>query len=125
MTRPGSHNDTYVSTCHRMFFANWHHKKLPASECPDNDQHNVDTVDGLVLPTITALASALSGTKQDAAVLAAATASVTRNSPALDAASRLWADVVFDSVHGDLDASLPRAASLLGIRLQPSAEMVS
>jgi ADP-ribosylglycohydrolase len=23
MTTPGNHNDTYASTCHRMFFANW------------------------------------------------------------------------------------------------------
>lgn len=23
MTTPGSHNDTYASTCHRMFFANY------------------------------------------------------------------------------------------------------
>ena len=27
MTTPGSHNDTYASTCHRMFFANYVAKK--------------------------------------------------------------------------------------------------
>lgn len=44
MTTPGSHNDTYASTCHRMFFANLVHRKLPPEQCPDNDFHNVDTV---------------------------------------------------------------------------------
>lgn len=43
MTTPGSHNDAYASTCHRMFFANMIFKKLPPKDCPDNDSHNVDT----------------------------------------------------------------------------------
>ena len=46
MTTPGTHNDTYASTCHRMFFANYHYKKLDPKDCPDNDKHNVDTIDG-------------------------------------------------------------------------------
>jgi ADP-ribosyl-[dinitrogen reductase] hydrolase len=41
MTTPGSHNDTYASTCHRMFFANLILHKLPPKDCPDNDKHNV------------------------------------------------------------------------------------
>jgi hypothetical protein len=47
MTTPGSHNDTYAGTCHRMFFAN-RENGLPLDKCPDNDGHNVDTIDGLV-----------------------------------------------------------------------------
>ena len=43
MTTPGSHNDTYASTCHRMFFANLIFRQLPAKDCPDNDHHNVDS----------------------------------------------------------------------------------
>jgi ADP-ribosyl-[dinitrogen reductase] hydrolase len=43
MTTPGSHNDVYASTCHRMFFANMIFKNLPPKDCPDNDSHNVDT----------------------------------------------------------------------------------
>ena len=40
MRTPGSHNDTYASTCHRMFFANLiFHGKDP-EDCPDNDGHN-------------------------------------------------------------------------------------
>ena len=43
MTTPDSHNDTYASTCHRMFFANLIFRKLDPKDCPDNDGHNVDT----------------------------------------------------------------------------------
>ena len=48
MTTPGTHNDSYASTCHRMFFANLVAGKDP-SECPDNDHHNVDSMDALTL----------------------------------------------------------------------------
>ena len=44
MQTPGSHNDSYASTAHRMFFANLFHKQKPAKDCPDNDAHNVDTI---------------------------------------------------------------------------------
>lgn len=47
MTTPGTHNDTYCGTCHRMFFAK-HAAGFPPAECPDNDQHNVDTADAIV-----------------------------------------------------------------------------
>ena len=42
MTTPGTHNDTYASTCHRMFFKKWRSGVAP-EKCPDNDGHNVDT----------------------------------------------------------------------------------
>jgi len=45
---PGSHNDTYASTCHRMFFSNLVQGKAP-QDCPDNDGHNVDAIDALTL----------------------------------------------------------------------------
>jgi ADP-ribosyl-[dinitrogen reductase] hydrolase len=100
MTTPGSHNDTYASTCHRMFFANWYYRKLPPIDCPDNDRHNVDTIDGLVLPTITALAVALhrDGTVAQAAASAAATVAVTRNSALLERYAAEWATLVFSVV---------------------------
>ena len=34
MMTPGSHNDTYASTCHRMFFKNLKILNLPPKECP-------------------------------------------------------------------------------------------
>lgn len=48
MTTPGTHNDTYASTCHRMFFANWVKDVAPA-QCADNDGHNTDSIDCLTL----------------------------------------------------------------------------
>jgi len=107
MTTPGSHNDTYASTCHRMFFANMIFRQLPPKDCPDNDQHNVDTMDGLVLPTIVALAgirSRISNNDDPKAALeevqqsAAECAAVTRRSSVLGNISSLWASVVFESV---------------------------
>jgi len=60
MTTPGTHNDTYASTCHRMFFQKWRSGIAP-EKCPDNDGHNVDTMDGLVLPSVVALAALVRG----------------------------------------------------------------
>jgi ADP-ribosyl-[dinitrogen reductase] hydrolase len=52
MTTPGTHNDTYAGTCHRMFFKNMVDGVTP-KDCPDNDAHNVDAIDALmVLPPV-------------------------------------------------------------------------
>ncbi len=85
MMTPNSHNDTYASTCHRMFFANLVNRKLPPDQCPDNDHHNVDTIDGLVLPTIAAMADPAA---------ASTCASATRKSQVLEQVSTLWGGVV-------------------------------
>eukprot|EP00929_Paragymnodinium_shiwhaense_P066709 TRINITY_DN33496_c0_g1_i1.p3 TRINITY_DN33496_c0_g1~~TRINITY_DN33496_c0_g1_i1.p3 ORF type:complete len:166 (-),score=39.00 TRINITY_DN33496_c0_g1_i1:789-1286(-) len=58
MTTPGSHNDCYASTSHRMFFANRKSGKA-LKDCPDNDYHNVDTLDGLAMAIPVALAAAV------------------------------------------------------------------
>ena len=34
MTTPGTHDDTYAGTCHRMFFANWSRGVAPRKDCP-------------------------------------------------------------------------------------------
>jgi ADP-ribosyl-[dinitrogen reductase] hydrolase len=58
MTTPGSHNDTYASTCHRMFFANYV-KDIAPEACADNDGHNTDAIDSLtlIIPTVVATVS--------------------------------------------------------------------
>lgn len=48
MTTPGSHNDTYASSCHRLFFANWSQKVDP-QDCPGNDGTHIDSIDALTL----------------------------------------------------------------------------
>jgi ADP-ribosyl-[dinitrogen reductase] hydrolase len=106
MTTPNSHNDTYASTCHRMFFANYYYNKLDPIDCPDNDQHNVDTIDGLVLPTITALAVAgqLHGTIEQASQQAAETVTVTRNSVRLQQYAKAWGAFVFQTIRASAAA---------------------
>lgn len=96
MTTPNSHNDTYASTCHRMFFANLIHNQLPPDQCPDNDHHNVDTVDGLVLPTIVAMADPTA---------AAACAAVTRESKVLEGFSNQWGQLVHAALYEPDDAA--------------------
>ena len=82
MTTPGTHNDTYASTCHRMFFQKWRAGVDP-KDCPDNDGHNVDTIDGLVIPSVVALISLAQGhSVTTAAALAVEALAVTRSSQA-------------------------------------------
>jgi len=132
MTTEGSHNDTYASTCHRMFFANLiFHKKDP-KDCPDNDGHNVDTIDGLIFPSITALAETarqLSSSGNDdllvsedsrRAILQASarTAAVTRSSNVLQKASEVWAGLVIAALvtpaDNEIEQPLREVAQRLG-----------
>lgn len=121
MTTPNSHNDTYASTCHRMFFRNLKLKNLPPKECPDNDQHNVDTIDGLVLPTIAAMTAS---SEEEAGDVAAATAAVTRRSSQLENMSRAWGQLVYNSLKEESDEEmtvhLNNCAKQVGLRRAPS-----
>lgn len=64
MTTPGTHNDSYASTCHRMFFKNRDDGFSP-EQWPDNDGHNVDSMDGLVMPLPAILAAFARGGSED------------------------------------------------------------
>ena len=135
MTKPKSHNDAYASTCHRMFFANMIFKKLPPAQCPDNDSHNVDTIDGLVLPTIAALAvSAKNGntneSKEAARKASAEVCSVTRRSDKLEKASKIWSDIIFNTLYlsesseEDLSNTLNEAGRALGTNRSIRADRI-
>merc|ERR1711957_591139 len=56
MTTPGSHNDPYASTSHRLFFQNYAKGKHMA-DCAAQDGHNVDSIDGLTAIIPIAVAS--------------------------------------------------------------------
>jgi ADP-ribosylglycohydrolase len=121
MTTPGSHNDAYASTCHRMFFANHVFRGLHPKDCPDNDGHNVDSVDGLVLPAVAAMAASASGLDEAAVRKTAADiAAVTRNSAVLSRWSSAWAVLARSAIHSDKDedviAKLGTFAAEVGIR---------
>jgi ADP-ribosyl-[dinitrogen reductase] hydrolase len=100
MQTPGSHNDCYASTCHRMFFENLVSHGKPPDRCPSNDQHNVDAIDGLVLPTAVALAT-VTEPMAEAEAAVARCVGVTRRSPALEAYSAVWAGLLRSIVAGE------------------------
>jgi ADP-ribosylglycohydrolase len=120
MTTPGTHNDTYAGTCHRMFFANYA-KKKPFSECPDNDGHNVDTIDGLVnlIPVVLLNACRAAAPTQDLAT----TVSMCRRSVSLEKRfGPAYAAVLTEILQGKSvrDAAQSHAQQV-GLRLDPRA----
>jgi ADP-ribosyl-[dinitrogen reductase] hydrolase len=80
MTTADTHNDSYASTCHRMFFAN-RQNGLELDQCPDNDNHNVDSMDALTLAIPVILQLYAKGENDDNFIANAAlqTIRVTRN----------------------------------------------
>jgi ADP-ribosylglycohydrolase len=121
MTTPGSHNDTYASTCHRMFFENLVMKKRPPTKCPSNDGHNVDTMDGLVLPTVVALATA-TRPREEASEAVSACVSTTRNSPRLVAFCEVMTDLIRNVVSDGipLETAAVAAGRQLGVDVRSS-----
>ena len=115
MTTPGSHNDTYASTCHRMFFANRIRGK-PLEACPDNDNHNVDTMDGLVLPCVVAIGSIGSPAPQAEAQVAQCVRA-TRNSPQLEQYAKVLTGALRELVNGaTLPDAMQHTAERMGLR---------
>lgn len=99
MTTPGSHNDCYASTCHRMFFAN-RAGGTPLEQCPDNDAHNVDTLDGLVMALPVALAT-LDRPAAEAHEQVASCVGVTRRSRECQRYAAVLGDALQRVVKGD------------------------
>ena len=120
MTPPDSHNDTYAGTCHRMFFGNRENGK-PLDDCPDNDHHNVDTIDGLVnLPPVV-FAAASDG---PAAVTAASASAVTllRKSNQLPGYAEIYAAMLMAVTTGaDLKENVAAAAESVGLNMEQMA----
>lgn len=105
MTTPGSHNDTYASTCHRMFFANYVKKVDPVS-CPDNDGHNVDAIDALTL-AVPVIIKYQALPRQDLYKKVNDCISVTRKTSSVEVYSMAFTDILVDVLEGnDLRDSL-------------------
>ena len=133
MTTPGSHNDAYASTCHRMFFANMVFEGKPPHQCPDNDGHNVETVDALILPTVVGLAAAArSAAQEDGAAKkswrdevarqAAECVRATRKSKPLERAAAAWSQMVGSALFsGSVVDECGRVAASMGYR-QPRGD---
>jgi len=128
MTTPGSHNDTYAESYHRMFFANWVAKK-PLKECADDDEHNIASMGGMVNLPPAALMAALKhvqgGSEAHTAAEAAAEAQMfaTHNSPALAVYARLYGSLLSRLVHGQpLEEALLETGKAIGLDLPALAK---
>lgn len=99
MRTPGSHNDTYASTAHRMFFANLV-KGVDPRECADNDGHNTDAIDALtlVVPVILKYSDTIPKTELYAKVKACI--AVTRRTRALDRYGMALTDILLEVLAG-------------------------
>uniref|UniRef100_A0A0G4ID29 ADP-ribosylglycohydrolase n=1 Tax=Chromera velia CCMP2878 TaxID=1169474 RepID=A0A0G4ID29_9ALVE len=123
MTTPGTHNDTYAETYHRMFFANFI-KGVPLERCADNDGHNTDSAGGLVTLPVASVHSALMAMnmqKSQAEVTKIAeerTARLllcTHRSDRLAAFARVYGGMLANLVAGaDLRSEIEKAAASVG-----------
>jgi len=121
MTTPGSHNDTYAETYHRMFFKNLQAGRAP-EKCADDDGHNVASMGGLVLlppPALLAAAQAAPAGAEAAAAAARAAAVAqmytTHNSKQLENFAAIYAELLARVALGaDLRASVAAAARRCG-----------
>jgi len=111
MTHPGNHNDTYANTCHRMFFKNWK-DGIPPAQCPDNDGHNVDTIDALMAVPPVAIAHMHSSPAERAAAIKAAIQSTRRTSEVLSFAN-IYADMLLLLLQDD-GVTMQQAAHAAG-----------
>ena len=98
MTTKGSHNDTYASTAHRMFFANYV-KKIDAENCPDNDGHNVDAIDALTL-TVPVILNNFGQSKATLYKQVKDTIAVTRRCQEMDQYAMALTDILVDVLNG-------------------------
>lgn len=108
-----------------MFFANLTAGQAPHA-CPSNDGHNVDTIDGLVLPTAVVLATAsLPEAEAEAAVRACV--QVTRRSLALESHAVVWCRLLRGVLRGTplKQATLDACESSRSPSLQQAAAQIT
>jgi hypothetical protein len=123
MTTSGTHNDTYASTCHRMFFANYD-MGVAAESCADNDNHNVDAIDSLTLTIPVIIATVTEEGPSDAVRLAARkVVALTRKSKFLPIWVDVFADMLANVVSGKktLKEAVVIAANIIGYNIFESA----
>jgi ADP-ribosylglycohydrolase len=114
MTTPGSHNDTYAGTCHRMFFKNFVNG-IPPEDCPDNDSHNVDAIDALMtVPPI--VLSHLKSSREERNTAIRNSIHVTRRTEAVLPYANLYADMLQEIILNG--RSIPEVAQAAGKKMK-------
>jgi ADP-ribosyl-[dinitrogen reductase] hydrolase len=123
MRTPGSHNDTYAESYHRMFFKNLVSGK-PAERCADDDGHNIASMGGFVLlPPVALLTAAAGGagaatTPQGLKAVRDATVAqmyCTHNSRQLQGIAEIYGELLARTLYGDdLRSAVADAARKVG-----------
>lgn len=114
LTTPGSHDDTYAGTCHRMFFRNLRDGVAP-EKCPDNDAHNVDAIDALMTVPPVALAHHRSPPEVRNNAIRTAI-QTTRHTEAVLPYAYLYSDMLLSVLHGEsLSVAAQSAGKQLGL----------
>jgi ADP-ribosyl-[dinitrogen reductase] hydrolase len=109
MTTPDTHNDTYAGTCHRMFFKNLQ-AGIPSINCPDNDSHNVDSLDALMtLPPV--VLAHIHSTCDERNLAIKAVIQTTRNTDAVLPYAYIYSDMILALINGK---TMQSAAQLAG-----------
>jgi hypothetical protein len=100
MTTPGSHNDTFASSCHRIFFSNYVRDIAPEA-CAENDGHNIDNIDSLtlVIPTV-AVKVTSDGPSDEVRKAAREIVALTRKSEVLPSYVDIYADMLASIISG-------------------------
>jgi ADP-ribosyl-[dinitrogen reductase] hydrolase len=120
MTTPGSHNDAYAESYHRLFFANWKSGK-PPSECAGDDHHNIASMGGFVmLPPVAAFAACKEKDRSRAVAAGGEAAArhvlLTHRSEALAAQAGVFGELISKVVLGaPLKESLVEAGRAIGV----------
>lgn len=114
LTTPNSHNDTYATSSHRMFFKNWDNGVDPKS-CPSSHAHS-DAMETLViLPAVILAAHACNENVYTAVTRAIA---VTRKSNSIQQWAHLFTDMFMSALRGVSIREISiNTASKLGINI--------
>lgn len=108
MTTPETHNDVYCSSSIRAFFKNYSLGK-PLEQCPSNDNHNVDSIDNLVITIPVILSNINSDEKKRNQEIEQSILS-TRYSPDTIPYAIIFSDLLIQTLNtGDLKSSLVSA----------------
>lgn len=124
MTTPGSHNDVYAGTAHRMFFKNLVAGAAP-KDCPDNDGHNVDTIDALMIVPPVVLANVNAPAEERNRAIKAAI-QATRKSETVLRFAYLYSEMLLALLAGaNMREVAQKAGKLIGIDIAESVQRSS
>jgi ADP-ribosyl-[dinitrogen reductase] hydrolase len=101
MTTPGSHNDSFASSYHRLFFGRYAQGKTPSESKIEGDENLTDAMDALALPTVGIIAAVTAeGPTQAVRDLARALYNSVRSSDIMHEFIDAYADLLASVISG-------------------------